>query len=242
MELAPYFSVLAVISILYGAWLASVQSDIRGLIAYSSLSHLGFIVLGSFSFSLEALDGAVIQMTAHGISTAAMFILAEYMHQRRGSYELSAYRGLAPGAPLFALYLVITVMASVGLPGLSGFVGEFMILMGSFSSPVIASALAMLATLGVVLAAVYLLNFTRKALFGEASGEAFPALSLKEHLLLLPLLLMMFWIGLYAAPFQGVIDQAAEVQLGGVSQPAPLFLPVAATPAAAPDSLPAAHP
>ncbi|TAE47232.1 MAG: NADH-quinone oxidoreductase subunit M [Bacteroidetes bacterium] len=206
---APWIGGLAVISIIYGAYLATQQKEVRQVIAYSSLSHLGFIVLGIFAFSGEAMSGAVLQMTAHGVSTAALFLLAEMMYERSGSREISAHKGLAAGAPVFAFLFVFTVMASVGLPGLSGFVGEFLILIGSFGSAALPSFLTVIGTLGVVLAAVYLLNLTRKMWFGPAEGQI-TDLKGAEVALLLPFVILMLWIGLNATPFQLQINPGTQ--------------------------------
>ncbi len=211
-QYAPWISGLAVLSILYGAYLAVVQNDLKRLIAFSSLSHLGFIVLGIFAFTPEALSGAVLQMVAHGISTAALFLLAGMMMDRVPSREISSYKGIAAVAPRFALVFMITVMASVGLPGLSGFVGEFMILLGSFSSEVVSGTFAVLAALAVVIAAVYLLNMFRKTMFGTSAGEAtqMKDLSGKEWGLLLPLVVLMFVMGLWATPFLRQINIGSD--------------------------------
>lgn len=213
VDYAPVISALAVVSILYGAYLAVVQTDLKRLIAFSSLSHLGFIVLGIFAMTPEAMSGAVLQMFAHGVSTAAMFLMAGMLMQRQANREISAFQGVASLAPKFALLFMISVMASVGLPGLSGFVGEFMILIGAFDSGVIGGIFAVLSALAVVIAAVYLLNMFRKTMFGESNDQMrriMKDLQGREVALLMPLVILMFVIGLWATPFLKQINPGSE--------------------------------
>lgn len=199
---APFIATLAVIGVIYGAWQAIQQTDLKRLIAFASISHLGFIVLGIFSFNTEALGGAVFQMTAHGISTAAMFFLVDVLYRRKGSFEITAYSGVAQSMPVFALLFLIAVMATVGLPGLSGFIGEFYILTGSFSSPVFGGVFSVVAAFSLILAAVYLLNMFRKVMFGEADASFTPKdVARNEWLAVLPLTVLMVWMGLQASPF-----------------------------------------
>jgi NADH-quinone oxidoreductase subunit M len=207
--LAPWIAALAVVSILYGAWMAAVQTDLKRLIAFSSLSHIGFIILGVFAFNKEALSGAVLQMTAHGLATAALFFLADMLYARHGSYDIRSYQGMARLAPKYTALFMVAVLASVGLPGLSGFVGEFMILLGAYGSPVLHRALSVLATAGVVLAAVYLLDMFRRMMFGGSRPELAARstdLNGREAAVLLPLTVLMFWIGLNATPFLSYIN------------------------------------
>ncbi len=210
---APLFGLLALVSILYGAYLAVVQTDIKRLIAFSSLSHLGFIVMGIFAMTEEAMSGAILQMFAHGFTTAGLFFIADMMMQRHPSREIADFQGLAKQAPTLAFVFMITVMASVGLPGLSGFVGEFMILVGSFDSGAMTGIYAVLAAIGVILAAVYLLNMFRKVMFGpdaESKAVSFSDLSRGEVAIMLPLIVLMFWVGLYATPFLDSINPSAD--------------------------------
>ncbi|MFK7972909.1 MAG: NuoM family protein [Bacteroidia bacterium] len=207
---APYVSVLAVIGILYGAMVAFAQDDMKRLLAYSSLSHIGFIVLGIFALQSQATSGAVLQMLAHGVSTAALFFLVGMIESRGGSRKIADYRGIAKKLPVFAFLFVISVMASVGLPGLSGFVGEFMIMLGAFNSTVIGQGFTIFAALGVIAAAVYLLYMTRKVLFGNEESSKIQKLSdlkMRETGLLIPLVILMFIIGFYATPFLKPINQ-----------------------------------
>jgi NADH-quinone oxidoreductase subunit M len=227
-EMAPTIAGLAVVGILYGAYLAVVQSDLKRLIAFSSLSHLGFILLGIFAMTPEALSGAILQMFAHGVTTAGMFFMADMLERRYPSREIADFQGVAKGAPLFTLLFMITIMASVGLPGLSGFVGEFLILMGAFDSLVINRSFAILGTLGVILAAVYLLNMFRKVMFGPADGSVSGAISdasRREALIMLPLIVLMFWVGLYATPFLDAIEAGTQAVIQQVAIEVPADLP-----------------
>jgi len=215
-DFAPILAVLAVISILYGAYMATVQDDLKRLLAFSSLSHMGFIILGIFAIDFVAASGAVFQMLAHGVSTAALFLLVDMMERRHGSRKISDYRGIAKLAPTFTAIFMISVLASVGLPGLSGFVGEFMIMTGAFGSEIIASGLTVFAAVGVILAAIYLLNMFRKVMFGRLQSEemTFAEPDRQEMLVLIPLLILMFWLGLYAPPFLGPINEGVAALMG----------------------------
>src|SRR6266705_3334724 len=151
--LAPWFLVLGVIGILYGALVATVQKDLKRLIAYSSVAHLGFIVVGTFAFTTQGLTGGVIQMVNHGISTGALFLLVGWVYERRHTRQIAELRGVAKPAPIFAAVFMVVMLSSVGLPGLNGFVGEFLVLIGTF---VTRRWYAVAAAVGVILAAVYL--------------------------------------------------------------------------------------
>ena len=213
VDFAPFISVLAVIGIIYGAMAAMVQTDIKKLVAYSSVSHLGFIVLGTFAFTEKAMSGAVIQMVNHGITTGALFLLVGMIYDRRHTREIKDYQGIAKQMPRFALVFMITMMASVGLPGLNGFVGEFMILLGSFQSEVLSGALAILGATGVVIAAVYLLWMFRRVMFGELDKEENQKLldlSGREMIVMMPLIILMFVMGLYATPFLDQISPSSK--------------------------------
>ncbi len=202
---AMVFGVLAVIGIIYGALVARVQPDAKKLVAYSSVSHLGFVVLGIFAFTTEAMQGAVIQMVNHGISTGALFLLVGMLYERRHTRLMEDYGGLATSVPVLTTFMIFSVLASAGLPGLNGFVGEFMILLGSFKSTVIGHpALIGLATTGVILAAIYLLYMVYKTFFGELTEDAnatMPDMNLREVALMIPLVLLMFVMGFFPNPF-----------------------------------------
>jgi NADH-quinone oxidoreductase subunit M len=202
---AVFFAVIAVIGIIYGALVARVQDDAKSLVAYSSISHLGFVVLGLFAFTTEAMQGAVIQMINHGLSTGALFLLLGMLYERRHTRLMEDYGGLATSVPVLTTLMVISVLASAGLPGLNGFVGEFLILLGAFQSPVINSpVLVAFATTGVILAAVYLLHMVYRTFFGELTDEAnveMPDVNAREFGLMVPLVVLMFVLGFYPNPF-----------------------------------------
>lgn len=211
---ADFMSFLAVVGIIYGAMAAMVQTDVKKLVAYSSVSHLGFIVLGIFAFTEEAMNGAVIQMINHGIATGGLFLLVGMIYDRRHTREIKDFQGIARVMPKFTLLFMITVMASVGLPGLNGFVGEFLVLMGSFKSDIISNALPIFGATGVVIAAVYLLWMFRRVMFGALDKDENRALidiNGREMAVMLPLIVLMFWMGFYATPFLNQIAPSSKV-------------------------------
>jgi NADH-quinone oxidoreductase subunit M len=197
VEFAPWVLGLALVGILYGALVAMVQSDIKKLVAYSSVAHLGFVMLGMFAFNVQGLEGSVLQMVNHGLSTGALFLLVGMLYERRHTRQISDFGGIARPMPVFAAFFVIVAMSSVGLPALNGFVGELLILLGAFrASP----AFAVPATFGVVLAAAYLLWATRRLLFGPVErpeNRSLIDLDLREKLVMVALLVPIFWLGLY---------------------------------------------
>jgi NADH-quinone oxidoreductase subunit M len=202
---AGLFAVIAIIGIIYGALVARVQDDAKSLVAYSSISHLGFVVLGLFAFTTEAMQGAMIQMVNHGLSTGALFLLVGMLYERRHTRLMDDYGGLATSVPVLTTLMVISVLASAGLPGLNGFVGEFLILLGSFKSTVIDSpVLIAFATTGVILAAMYLLHMVYRTFFGEltdAANAQMADLNAREFGLMVPLIVLMFVLGFYPGPF-----------------------------------------
>lgn len=204
-EYALLFGVLAVIGIIYGALVARVQPDAKKLVAYSSVAHLGFVVLGLFAFNMEALQGSIIQMVNHGISTGALFLLIGMLYERRHTRLMEDYGGLATSVPVLTTFMIFTVLASAGLPGLNGFVGEFMILIGAFQSTVLRSPLlVVLATTGVILAAVYLLWMVYRMFYGTLDREenrAMADMNGRELALMLPLVILMVWLGFAPQPF-----------------------------------------
>ena len=211
---APYVGGLAVIGIVYGALVAFAQTDVKKLVAYSSVSHLGFVVLGLFAFTTEAVQGALIQMVNHGISTGALFLLIGMMYERRHTRAMADYGGIAKTVPILTFAMLFSVFASAGLPGLNGFVGEFMILIGSFGSAIPGYAvLTALATTGVIFAAVYLLWMVYRTFFGEVTDEAnttMKDLNGREIGLLLPLIALMVWLGMGPAPFLALSERSVR--------------------------------
>ena len=215
IEAAPCMALLGVIGITYGAMAAMVQTDIKKLVAYSSVAHMGFIVLGIFAMTEEAMAGSVIQMINHGISTGGLFLLVGMIYDRRHSREISDFKGIAKQLPVFTLLFMITTMSSIGLPGLNGFVGEFLILIGSFGSPAIGSPVyTIIATTGVIIAAVYMLWMFRRVMFGQLDKEEnknLKDLNTREVGIMLPLILLMFLLGFYATPFLEEISLSSDI-------------------------------
>ena len=211
---AELFAILAVIGIVYGALVSRAQPDAKKLVAYSSVSHLGFVVLGIFAFTMESLQGAMIQMVNHGISTGVLFLLVGMLYERRHTRKMADYGGIARSVPVLTFFMVLTALASAGLPGLNGFVGEFMILVGAFSSDVLNSPILVgFATTGVILAAVYLLWMLSRMFFGPITQEAnrhIKDLSFRELVILIPMAVLMIVLGLMPQPFLKVSEPAAE--------------------------------
>jgi NADH-quinone oxidoreductase subunit M len=198
---APYVATLAIIGIIYGALVAMVQTDLKRLVAYSSVSHLGFVVLGIFAFTPTALQGAVYQMLNHGISTGALFLLVGLLYERRHSLEIADYGGVATVAPWLATAFMITTLASIGLPMLNNFVGEFLVLQGTAAANF---SWAVWAAIGVIFAACYMLWLYQRVFFGEAGTEVrhhIPDLKPREWAAIVPLIVMMLWMGVYSQSF-----------------------------------------
>ncbi len=198
---APWIVVLAIIGIIYGALVAMVQPNMKKLVAYSSVSHLGFVVLGIFSFTQQGLDGAVYQMLAHGISTGGLFAIVGLLYERRHSLAIDDFGGVATAAPWLSTAFLITTLASIGLPALSNFVGEFLVLQGA---ALVNFTWVVFAALGVILSAVYMLWMYQRVFYGEAGDEVrhhVPDLNLREWAAVVPLLVMMVWMGVYAQTF-----------------------------------------
>ena len=206
-ECAGWVAVLAIIGIVYGALIALVQPNIKRLIAYSSLSHIGFIVLGIFTFTQQGADGAVYQMIAHGLSTGALFVLAGYLEMRRGSMDIADFGGVATAAPQLATVFMIVLFASVGLPVLCNFVGEFLVLQGAALAKF---SWAAWAALGVILSAAYMLWMYQRVFLGRAkqTNAALPDLSGREWAPVVPLIALMVWLGSYTQSFMPPISAA----------------------------------
>ena len=205
---------LAVIGIIYGALVAMVQPDVKRLVAYSSVSHMGFIVLGIFSFTELGMQGAVYQMLNHGVSTGALFLFVGFIYERRHTRAISEFGGLATPMPLYATLFVIASLSSIGLPFLNGFIGEFLILTGMWTSTFSRSWIAtMLAATGVIWAAVYMLWMLQRVLFGEITNPEnarLRDLNTRELGLILPLMLLMLFMGVYPRPFLDRSKAAVE--------------------------------
>ncbi len=209
-EYVTLIMVLALISIIYGALVSLMQKDMKKLIAYSSVSHMGFVMLGIFAFTPIGIKGAVIQMINHGISTGALFLIVGIVYERRHTRLISEFGGLSSRMPVYAAIFLIITMSSIGLPGLNGFIGEFMILMGTF---VVNWKWAAIAALGIILGAGYMLWLYQRVMFGKLENPAnkdIKDLNLREFSTFLPLIVLAFWIGIYPKPFLNIIDKPVE--------------------------------
>ncbi len=204
-QAAPYIMALSVIGIIYGALVAMMQDDVKKLVAYSSVSHLGFVMLGLFALTQTGVQGSLIQMVNHGLSTGALFLVVGVIYERRHTRMISEFGGLAKAVPLFAVFFMIITLSSVGLPGLNGFVGEFLILAGTFTSELPYGKLfAVLAATGVIFAACYMLWMFQRVMFGpikKAENRALKDLTAREVLYLSVLLVFIVWIGVYPKTF-----------------------------------------
>jgi len=201
--------VLALIGIVYGALVAMVQPDIKKLVAYSSVSHLGFVMLGIWAATVQSVQGALMVMIGHGFSTGALFFLVGMLYERRHTREISAYGGIAKVVPVFSLIFTVVALSSIGLPGLNGFIGEFLVLLGSFRTQPWA---AIIATTGVIFAAAYLLWALQRIIFNrldKQENESLTDLTGRELIVLAPLLAGILWMGLYPAPVLRRIEPAA---------------------------------
>ncbi len=210
LQAAPWMAVLAVIGILYGAAVALGQKDLKKLVAYSSVSHMGFVMLGIFALNLQGLSGGILQMVNHGLSTGALFLIVGMLYERRHTRELAAFGGLWKVLPLLGGLSLVVTLSSMGLPGLNGFVGEITILLGAFgAAPIPHPWLALAATVGVILEAVYLLVMFEKVFLGpivHTENLQLKEITTREILTLAPILVLIFWIGLYPKPFFALIN------------------------------------
>jgi NADH-quinone oxidoreductase subunit M len=210
----PYLSMLAVVGIIYGALVSMVQPDMKKLVAYSSVSHLGFVVLGIFSGTEEGIQGATIQMINHGLSTGCLFLLVGMIYDRRHTRMISEFGGIAKVMPIYATLFMLVTLSSAGLPGLNGFIGEFLILLGAFKSTLLANKwYAILSATGVVFAAVYLLWMYQRVIFGDVTNEKnklLTDLSFREIFVLALPLIFIVWLGLYPSTFMKLTTQSTK--------------------------------
>jgi NADH-quinone oxidoreductase subunit M len=205
----PVLLTLAVIGILYGAIAATMQKDLKRLVAYSSVAHLGFIVLGTFAMTTQAITGGVMQMVNHGVSTGALFLLVGMIYERRHTRQISELGGIQAVAPIFAGFFMIVMLSSIGLPGLNGFVGEFLVLIGAFET---ARWWVVVATVGVILAALYLLWAYQRVFHGEPNDDnkSFPEITLREGLLLSVFVAAIVFAGVYPKPMLDRIEPSVK--------------------------------
>ncbi len=231
VQLASWMALLAVIGILYGAAVSYAQQDVKKLVAYSSVSHLGFVMLGLFALNPQGIQGGILQMINHGLSTGALFIIVGMIYERRHTRDIDAFGGLWKVMPIYGAMTLVVTLSSMGLPGLNGFVGEFTILLGAWdagqSGSLNSVLYAGLAAAGVILAAVYMLFMFQKMFLGpldKDENRSLKDLNWREIATLVPLLVFIFWIGLYPKPFFGLMAPAVD-NLVSALQTAALAMP-----------------
>ncbi len=252
-KFAPMIATLAVIGIIYAALVAMVQEDVKKLVAYSSVAHLGFVMLGVFAFNTEGITGGMLQMLNHGISTGALFLIVGFIYERRHTRLITDFGGLSKQMPVFATIFMIVTFSSIGLPGTNGFVGEFLILIGAFESQL--RWWTVVATSGVILSAVYMLWVFQRVMFGELDNpknQKLLDLNAREIAIMVPLIVMIFVMGLYPKPFIDKMEPAinklvSQMRVAPVNaQVIPVGLPAGhpamEAPAAGPTMMPAGHP
>jgi len=214
----PMIVVLSIISIIYGAMVCMVQPDMKRLIAYSSVSHMGFVMLGMFALNTQGVQGSIIQMVNHGLSTGALFLIVGLIYDRRHTRLISELGGLSKQMPIYATLFAIIMLSSMGLPGLNGFIGEFLILVGAFRVNYVWAAFAVT---GIVLGAAYMLWLYQRTMFGaleNPKNAALKDLSPREMSTLVPIVIMCFWIGLYPSPFLSRMEASVENVLTRVNK------------------------
>ncbi len=218
MTYLPYICILALIAIIYGALVAMVQKDVKSLVAFSSVSHMGFVMLGLFALNLQAVEGAVLQMINHGVSTGALFLIVGMIYERRHTRLISEFGGIAKTMPAFSAFFMIATLSSIGLPLTNGFVGEFLILLGVFKTNML---YGIVAASGVILSACYMLWMYQRVIFGKLTkpeNEKLTDLDWREKIILIPIVLLIFWIGIYPKPFFDRIEPASRAVLEQVSR------------------------
>lgn len=209
-DFIPLFSILAIIGIIYGALVATRQKDVKSLVAYSSVSHLGFVMLGLFALNIQSIEGGILQMINHGISTGALFLIVGMIYERRHTRLIQDFGGLSKQIPIFAAFFMIVTLSSIGLPGTNGFVGEFLILLGTFKANV---TYAVLGAIGIILATVYMLWMYQRVMFGKLEkpeNMKLKDLNFREKIILVPIVLLIFWIGVFPKPFLDRMQESVK--------------------------------
>jgi len=222
LDCIPLISILAIIGIIYGALVAMVQKDVKRLVAFSSVSHLGFVMLGIFTFTVQGISGGILQMLNHGFSTGALFLIVGMLYERRHTRMIEEFGGLSKVMPVYATFFMIVTLSSIGLPGLNGFVGEFLILLATFK---VNTTYAVFAATGVILSAVYMLWMFQRVMFGEITKEEnrkLKDLSLREIIVLIPIIIFIIQIGVYPKPFLSRMEPTVKNLISIVHQKAEL--------------------
>ncbi len=219
---APALVTLGVIGIIYGAIAATMQRDLKRLVAYSSVAHLGFIIIGTFALNTEGIEGGLLQMVNHGLSTGALFLLVGWIYERRHTRQISELGGLQKPAPIFAAAFMVVMLSSIGLPGLNGFVGEFLTLLGAFAAH---RWWAVVAATGVIIAALYLLWAYQRVFHGPAEGDnaTMPDLTLREGLIIVPFIVAIVFLGVYPKPVLDRMEPAVDALIQHVEDNVPDF-------------------
>lgn len=210
MDFVPLVMALSVIGIIYGALVSIAQDDVKKLVAYSSVSHLGYCMLGMFALNLEGVKGSIIQMINHGLSTGALFLIVGILYERRHTRLISEYGGIMKVMPVFATLFLLVAFSSMGVPGLNGFVGELLILIGAFKASVTFGSLA---TIGLILGAIYLLWMYKRVMYGEITkqeNKTLPDMTKREYMYLVPIIVFIVWIGVYPKPFLDKMDVSVQ--------------------------------
>jgi NADH-quinone oxidoreductase subunit M len=209
-DLMPLVSVLAIIGIIYGALVSMMQPDLKRLVAFSSVSHLGYVMLGMFALNMQGVQGSIYQMLNHGISTGSLFLIVGMIYERRHTRMIAEFGGLSKVMPIYAAFFMIVTLSSIGLPGTNGFVGEFLILLGAFRSNIVYGVLA---ATGVILGAAYMLWMFQRVMFGKITrpeNEKLKDLSAREITILVPMVIMIFLMGVYPKLFFSKMDVTVE--------------------------------
>jgi NADH-quinone oxidoreductase subunit M len=236
-QFTPLIATLSVIGIIYAALVAMVQEDVKKLVAYSSVAHLGFVMLGVFALNRQGVSGGMLQMLNHGVSTGALFLIVGFIYERRHTRLITDFGGLSKQMPVFATIFMIITLSSVGLPGTNGFVGEFLILLGAFESGL--RWYAVIATSGVILSAVYMLWMFQRVMFGKldnVKNQQLKDLDAREIAIMVPLVALVFIMGVYPTPFLDKMNPAIDKMIAKTKQTASL----AAAPSVVAPALPVA--